>query len=216
MSTFQKPKAKQILLWGALVIVTLLVLKRYLPMMQLPTKGRIQQLEQSLKSKQSDLAVQQKMNDDWRNNLNLIQKNSSMFWTRKKPNIPLEQEVSEEFKDILRIASVNLRRQTAKIIKNQNSQYVQEVEIEIQMADSSMKEFARLLREVAAHRRKLVWTYCKIDAENPNAPTTIKVTGRLKAYLLTEDASRILDFDATAPAPSAGSSNTISRKGASK
>ncbi len=79
-----------------------------------------------------------------------------------------------------------------------------------------MKEFARLLREVAAHRRKLIWTYCKIDAENPNAPTTIKVTGRLKAYILTEDASRILDSDSPAVPATATGSNTISRKGAAK
>ena len=204
MAAMDKKTKQQILLVILLVGFLVIVAKQYLPSLKLPTQARIDEQMRILQSRKSDLAVQQKMNDDWRQELGELQAKTSIFWTRKRPTMPVEQEVAEEFKEITRLASVNLQRTSSKLQKNLSANYVQTVEVELQMTNSSMQEFARLLREVNNHRRKLYWTSCKIDPDNQQKPKGIRVNARLQAYVLNDDASRILANGVATPATASG------------
>ena len=204
MAAMDKKTKQQILLVILLVGFLVIVAKQYLPSLKLPTQARIDEQMRILQSRKSDLAVQQKMNDDWRQELGELQAKTSIFWTRKRPTMPVEQEVAEEFKEITRLASVNLQRTSSKLQKNLSANYVQTVEVELQMTNSSMQEFARLLREVNNHRRKLYWTSCKIDPDNQQKPNGIRVNARLQAYVLNDDASRILANGVATPATASG------------
>jgi len=192
MAALDKKTKQQILLAVLMVGLLAIVIKQYMPELKLPTQTRIDEQMRMLHSRKSDLAVQQKMNDDWRQQLGELQAKTSTLWTRKRPNMPVEQEVAEEFKEITRLASVNLQRTSSKLQKNLSANYVQTVEVELQMTNSSMQEFSRLLREVNNHRRKLYWTSCKIDPDNQQKPNGIRVNARLQAYVLNDDATRIL------------------------
>lgn len=198
-----KTKAKQIFLGVLLVIVTILVIRKYLPMVELPTSGRIQEEQEKLSSLMMDLAVQQKTNDEWNLRVAQIRKKASAFWVRTKTGMPLEQEVVEEFNNVARLASVNIQSKEPKLVKSQNMNYLQEVELRVEMRGITMKEFTRLLKEISRNKRKFYWASCKIDPDNIQKPTGIRVTGRLKAYVLTEEAVRLLGSasnDEAAPA----------------
>ncbi len=189
-----KPKARQILLAVALVVVAFLLARRYLPMMEIPTDGLIREETVRLESLAGDLAVQQKMNGDWYADVQRLRKKAAVFWVRKDAGVPVEQEVLDEFNDIARLASVNIQSREPRLVRIPNAANVQEVELRIEMRGISMKEFTRLLKEIARSKRKFYWASCKIDPDNVQKPTGIRVTGRLKAYVLTDEATRLLNM----------------------
>lgn len=220
MASMTKINTKQLFLGGMLVVLAILLLRQYLPMIQLPTNGRIQEETQRLQSRMDDLAVQKKMNSDWELELDRLRKKAAIFWVRTKTSMPVEQEVLEEFNNVARLASVNIQSKEPRLVKVPNSNFVQEVEIRLDMRSVSMKEFTRLLREIERNRRKFYWASCKIDPDNVQKPTGIRVSGRLKAYVLTEDCDRIFGgsaaaytADASAPATNAAqAAKSVNRK----
>ncbi len=183
---------RRYLLLAVLVIVGLFFVRQYLPMIELPTKGRIEEEQQRLQSKMSDLAVQQKMKADWENELVQLRGKASLFWVRVNQGMPVEQEVLEEFNRIARTASVNIQSRESRLQKTPNVNYIQEVELRIELRGVTMREFSRLLREISRSRRKFHWISCTVNPDNIQKPTGVRVVGRLRAYVLTDEATRLL------------------------
>ncbi len=215
MTDLQKNKMKRIVLVTLLVIVSLLVLRQYMPMVELPTDSRIEDEMARLKSLRGDLAVTQKMNSDWQKEVAELRGKSGLFWVRKRPTLPVEQEVLEEFNNIARLASVNIQSREARLVKNNNANYIQEVELRMDMRSVSMREVTRLMKELDEAKREFRWASCKIDPDNVQKPTGVKLSGRLRAFVLTEEATRILGGDVHVDAPeTAGSKSGGVRSGA--
>lgn len=193
MAVKDKQKTKQLVLVAIMIFCGILVARQYMPMIQLPTDGLIEKEMKRLKAKRNDLTIMHNRNDEWQNELSELREKASLFWVRTKTTSPVEQEVLDEFNNIARLASVNIQSKEPKLLKTPNSTYVQEVELRIDMRGVSMREFTRLLKEVENSRRKFYWASCRIDPDNSQKPTGIRVVARLKAYILTEEANRIFE-----------------------
>ena len=145
---------RRYILLAVMVVVAIFFVRQYLPAVEIPTEGLIKDETQKLQSKLGDLAVQQKMNEDFEQELVQLRKRASVFWVRTRQGMPVEQEVMEEFNNVARLASVNIQNREPRPVKVPNSNYIQEVEIRIELRGVTMREFSRLLRELSRNRRK--------------------------------------------------------------
>ena len=195
MTQQQKNKLQKIVLGGLIVVFIILLGRQYLPMIELPTDSHIQEEQDRLKSLRGDLAVQKKMNQDWQGELAALRSKSGQFWIRTRTTLPVEQEVLEEFNNIARLASVNIQSREARLIKTNNVNYIQEVELRMEMRGVSMREVTRLLRELENARHSFCWSSCKIEPDNLQKPTGVKLSGRLRAFVLNEEAVKVLGGD---------------------
>ncbi|MBQ9366487.1 MAG: hypothetical protein IJT83_01805 [Victivallales bacterium] len=226
MANNKDSKTKTTVLLVVMVILGILLLRQYLPAIQLPTDGAIQDEMLRLDSRQKDLDNARVVRYELGNELQRLRAKASGFWVRKRPGNAVEQEVLDEFNNIVRLAGINVQSREAKLIKTQNAMYVQEVEIHADIRGVTMKEFMRFLKEVESNPRRFHWSSCKIDPDNVNKPTGIRANCRLTAYLLSEDATRLLSSEAVAvetlkesgktPAKTAGGDRRQSSSGARK
>ncbi len=199
MANNNNSKAKMTVMLVIVGILAVLLLRQYLPAIQLPTDGAIQDELLRLDSRQKDLENARVVRRELGNELQRLRAKSSGFWVRKRPGNAVEQEVLDEFNNIVRLAGINVQSREAKLNKVQNAMYVQEVEIHADIRGVTMKEFMRFLKEVDANPRRFHWSACKIDPDNVNKPTGIRANCRLKAYLLSEDAMRLLSSETSVP-----------------
>lgn len=195
MTQQQKNKIQKIVLAMLLVAFAFMLGHQYLPMIELPTDSHIESEQTRLKSLRSDLSVMKKMNQDWQAELSELRSKSGQFWVRTRTTLPVEQEVLEEFNSIARLASVNIQSREAKLIKTNNVNYIQEVELRMEMRGVSMREVTRLLRELENAKHSFAWASCKIEPDNLQKPTGVKLSGRLRAFVLNEEAVKILGGD---------------------
>ena len=212
---------KRMLFFGVVVaVLAILLFRQYLPKIHLPTNGRIAEEEKRLESKLNDLAVQKKMNEDFQKEIGVLRQRMSMFWMRGRVGIPVEQEVLDEFNSVARMSGVNIQNKEAKLVKTNNANFVQEVEIRLEMRGVTMKEMVRLMRQVSMNRRRFHWYHCRMEPDNLQRPTGLKVSARLRAFVLTDDGSALLANGADAlPLETTGNGNTSknsSRKGTIK
>ncbi|MBR4674364.1 MAG: hypothetical protein IKP00_07865 [Victivallales bacterium] len=192
--------AKTKVLLIILVIVGLLLVRQYMPSVKLPTNSAIQDEMLRLDSRQRDLENAQVVRRELGNELQRLRAKASTLWVRKRPGNAVEQEVLDEFNNIVRLAGINIQSREAKLNKVQNASYVQEVEVHADIRGVTMREFMRFLKEVEANPRRFHWSLCKIDPDNVNKPTGIRANCRLKVYVLSEDAMRLLSSEAIASA----------------
>ena len=202
MANNKNSTAKTKVLLVVMVILGILLVRQYLPAIQLPTDGAIQDEMLRLDSRQRDLENARDVRRELGNELQRLRAKASGFWVRKRPGNAVEQEVLDEFNNIVRLAGINVQSREAKLLKPQTPTYIQEVEIHADIRGVTMKEFMRFLKEVEANPRRFHWSSCKIDPDNVNKPTGIRANCRLTAYLLSEDATRLLSSETVAVEPS--------------
>ena len=195
MTQQQKNKLQKVVLAALLLAFAVMLINQYMPMIELPTDSHIQEEQNRLKSLRSDLAVKKKMNQDWQAEVAGLRSKSGQFWLRTRTTLPVEQEVLEEFNNIARLASVNIQSREARLIKTNNVNYIQEVELRMEMRGVSMREVTRLLRELENARHSFSWSSCKIEPDNLQKPTGVKLSGRLRAFVLNEEAVKVLGGD---------------------
>ena len=208
---------KRMLFFGIVIVfLAFLLFRQYMPTIQLPTNSRIAEEEKRLESKLGDLEVQKKMNEDFQKEVAEVRQRMTMFWMRNHVGIPLEQEVLDEFNSVARLSGVNIQNKEAKLVKNNNSTFVQEVEIRLEMRGISMKELTRLMRQISTNRRRFHWYYCRIEPDNPQRPSGVKVSARLRAFVLTDDGSALLANGADALASDTTANGGPSRNSTKK
>lgn len=190
---------RQLVLLLIMVLITILVARQYIGLISLPTMGRIKEQTQLLNSKKTDLMVLRKQESDWLNELAQLQEQSATFWYPSSQRTLIEQDVTKEFGKILRSALVVPQKVESQ--RNKMPQYncVSEVEIIVELRGVSMQEISRLFQEVEKSRRTLVWSYAKIEPDNPREPKNVNATLRLKAFALSQEAADFLLAQQGAP-----------------
>ncbi len=216
MANNKNSTAKLTVMLVIMGILAILLVRQYLPAIQLPTDGAIQDEMLRLDSRQKDLDNARVVRRELGNELQRLRAKASGFWVRKRPGNAVEQEVLDEFNNIVRLAGINVQSREAKLIKTQNAMYVQEVEIHADIRGVTMKEFMRFLKEVESNPRRFHWSSCKIDPDNVNKPTGIRANCRLTAYLLSEDATRLLSSETVADAPKESVKSTAKTAGSDR
>jgi hypothetical protein len=97
-----KPKTRQTLLIVIMVVVTLLVFRTYLPVIQLPTQARVEEKLRELKSLRGDLGVARKTYEDRVAMIEGMQQLTAPFWITNGPASRLDQEITAEDAETMR------------------------------------------------------------------------------------------------------------------
>jgi hypothetical protein len=194
-----------------MVVIGLLVVRQHAGVVKsLPTMGRIEEETRALESMVTDLQVMQKQNREWNAEFAALQEQAQPFWVFGTQRAMIEQEVTKEFGKILRAAQVVPQKVESQRNKLPNFNHVVEVEIRLDLRGVSMQEVSRLFQEVEKSRRKLVWSYCKIEPDNPRTPKSVNVAARLKAFALSQESADFLLGEKTeVPASIAGKGKTL-------
>ncbi|GEM_PF-1576988 len=202
-----KPKTRQTILIILMVFVCLLVLKRYLPMIQLPTAGRVEQKQRELKSLQNDLLVARKTYQERLASIQSMQTLAEPFWIPSSAAAKVDQEVSAEFNRITRLSQLSTATGTQKVDvnKEKNGSCLQEVVLSADFKNVSMHDLSRFFSQMrsSAMGRKFRWDYCKISPDNAKSPTSVNMSARFKVLVLNNDAMAFLGLNKGAPAPAA-------------
>jgi cell division protein FtsB len=192
MPSKEKMPPRQILLLVILALIALLVVRQYLGVISLPTLGKIDEQTQLLGSKRSDLMVLQKEQKNWLKELEQLNAQTNAFWVVSSQRALIEQEVTKEFGKILRAAQVVPQKVESQRNKMPQYNHVSEVEIIVDLRGVSMQELSRLFQEVEKNRRRLAWSYARIEPDNARDPKSVNATFRLKAFTLAQEATDFL------------------------
>ncbi len=193
-----KPKTRQNLLLAIMVVVCLLVVRQYLPVIQLPTAGRVAAQERKLKSLQGDLMVARKTQEERQASLRSLRTLADPFWVPSGPTAKVDQEISAEFNRITRLAQLSnaTGSQKVDVNKEKNGSCLQEVILSVEIKGVSMRDLSRfftLMRSTPAGR-KFRWEYCKLQADNPRTPSAVNLSARFRVLVLNNDALAFLGF----------------------
>ncbi|MCQ2396409.1 MAG: hypothetical protein MJ106_01775 [Lentisphaeria bacterium] len=190
------PKTRQILLVAIMVVVTLLALKQYLPMIQLPTAKRVQEKRNELKSLQGDLKVAKKTYQMQLEEIQAMQGLAEPFWTPLNAAAKVDQEISSEFNRITRMAQLTTAAGSQKVDigREKNGSCLQEVTLSVDFKNVSMKDLTRFFTQMRANPngKKFRWEYCKVSPDNPRTPNAVNMSARFKILVLNSDAMNFL------------------------
>lgn len=207
------PKTRQILLIVAMAIVTLLVLKQYLPMIQIPTAKRVQEKRNELKSLQGDLKVAKKTYQNRVEEIQSMQGLADPFWVPSSPAAKVDQEISAEFNRMTRLAQLTTAAGSQKVDigREKNGSCLQEVTLSVDFKNVTMKDLTRFFTQLRQNPngKKFRWEYCKVSPDNPRTPTNVNMSARFKILVLNNDA---MSFLGLRDAPIAPANAPVSRK----
>lgn len=193
-----KPAKRQAVLLILMGIVGLLVVRQYLPSLQLPTDGLLQERLRELKSLQGDLGVARKQYGERMEYVQQLKTLCEPYWITA-PNGRLDQEINAEFSRLTRLAQLSAT-QRVDIARDRTSSSLQEVTVTLEFKGISMRELAGFFRQVNTGRNagKLRWDYARIAPDNPRTPRGVNCTLRFKVFALNEEARVFID-SVTAP-----------------
>ena len=215
-----KPKTRQTLLIIALIVVTLLVFRTYLPIIQLPTQSRVEEKLRELKSLRGDLGVARKTYEDRVAMIEGMQQLTGPFWITTGPISRLDQEITSEFNRLTRMAQVSSVSGTQKVdvARDKPGSALQEVTLAVDFKNISMRELTQFFTQLRKDRNasKFRWEYAKLTPDNPRTPKSINFSLRFHIYALNADTLSFLglneDKAEAPPSPTPDRRATPSRK----
>ena len=204
-----KPKTRQTMLIVIMVVVTLLVFRTYLPVIQLPTQARVEEKLRELKSLRGDLGVARKTYEDRVAMIEGMQQLTAPFWITNGPASRLDQEITAEFNRLTRMAQVSSVSGTQKvdIARDKPGSALQEVTLAVDFKNISMRELTQFLTQLRKDRNasKFRWEYAKLTPDNPRTPKSVNFSLRFHIYALNGDTMNFLGLNSqgtTPPTPS--------------
>ena len=204
-----KPKTRQTMLIVIMVVVTLLVVRTYLPVIQLPTQARVEEKLRELKSLRGDLGVARKTYEDRVAMIEGMQQLTAPFWITNGPASRLDQEITAEFNRLTRMAQVSSVSGTQKvdIARDKPGSALQEVTLAVDFKNISMRELTQFLTQLRKDRNasKFRWEYAKLTPDNPRTPKSVNFSLRFHIYALNGDTMNFLGLNSqgtTPPTPS--------------
>ncbi|MBO7741536.1 MAG: hypothetical protein J6S21_03190 [Victivallales bacterium] len=203
----KKLTSRQIILVVLMVVMLILVLRQYLPAVELPTQGRLESKLKELKSRQLDLQVARKNYQERLAQNQELLKLAEPYWHHTS-TARLDQEVNSEFTRITRLAQLSGVAGSQKVDAGREKQgsNLHEVKLSVEFKGVSMKDLSLLFNQLENSRNggKFRWEYCKISPSNPRTPQGVNVSARFKVLALD---SATIDFinmsESAAAAPAA-------------
>lgn len=190
---FSKIPPRQILLLLLMLLIGAALAKRYLTFVALPTSGRIAERTRILESRRGDLKVAQRAYELRQAEIGGLQQLAESYWLASGQRSAIDQEINREFGKIIRKAQLPAsHRIDVQRNKLPGVNHIQEVQIRLELRGISMKETARLLAEVHRYGRKLTWSYCRLEPDNPRTPKTVNLSAKLRALVIDPEASDFL------------------------
>ena len=200
-----KPKTRQTLLIVIMVVVTLLVFRTYLPVIQLPTQARVEEKLRELKSLRGDLGVARKTYEDRVAMIEGMQQLTAPFWITNGPASRLDQEITAEFNRLTRMAQVSSVSGTQKvdIARDKPGSALQEVTLAVDFKNISMRELTQFLTQLRKDRNasKFRWEYAKLTPDNPRTPKSVNFSLRFHIYALNGDTLNFLGLNSQTASP---------------
>lgn len=200
-----KQKTRQTILLVLMVFVFLLVLKRYLPMIEIPTEGLVEERLRKLKSLQGDLLVARKGYQNRVADMRSIQDLTAPFWVPSSPGAKVDQEIASEFNRITRLSQLASATGSQKVdvSKEKNGSCLQEVILSVDFKNVSMRDLSRFFTQLrnSPKGRKFRWEYCKIQPDNAKNPTSVNMSARFKIQVLNSDTLTFLGFAGPSATP---------------
>ncbi|MBR4517386.1 MAG: hypothetical protein IKO65_00125 [Victivallales bacterium] len=194
-----KPKTRQTLLIIALIVVTLLVFRTYLPIIQLPTQSRVEEKLRELKSLRGDLGVARKTYEDRVAMIEGMQQLTGPFWITTGPISRLDQEITSEFNRLTRMAQVSSVSGTQKVdvARDKPGSALQEVTLAVDFKNISMRELTQFFTQLRKDRNanRFRWEYAKLTPDNPRTPKSVNFSLRFHIYALNADTLSFLGLN---------------------
>lgn len=103
---------------------------------------------------------------------------------------PIEQEIADAFNTIERKARVDVNT-VGKQDESKISENIRAIEFRVSM-NGTMKDVKNLLLELKRSEKPFFWADCTINPENYRDPQRVRLNGRLRAYVLSEEAVELL------------------------
>lgn len=155
----------------------------------LPTRARIREQRKNLRHQQQklqDFIALQNTRETLREEVAQL----ALGYWRADSKKPPTTEIQSKIERLGNQTGVRLNRVGAPKIVEISDNLVA-VEVQISSA-TSIRKFARFCRELENHRPRLVWEYCSIRPNRQKDPTGILLSGRVRAYVLSREASAYL------------------------
>ena len=191
-----KPKTRQTLLIVALVVVSVLVFRKYLPVVKLPTQARVEEKLRELKSLKGDLGVARKTYEDRVAAIESMQQLTAPFWITNGTTARLDQEITAEFNRLTRMAQVSSVSGTQKVelVRDKPGSALQEATLAVDFKNISMRELTKFFAQLRKDRNasRFRWEYAKLTPDNPRTPKTVNFTLRFHVYALNNDTMAFL------------------------
>ncbi len=164
-----------------------------LPIDRLPLRRNIQKLEQELEERRTELAELKAGRKARLDAITRMRRKAQPFWLTETQN-PLVQ-VPTEFTKLARLAQVTVQRPgDPRKTKVLDMTHVSQIEFSVR-ATASMREISRLLAEVEQSQHKFYWGVCQIRPDNRRTPQQAVMTGRIRALVLSPEASKFISGD---------------------
>jgi len=216
MATLQKNNARQLVLLIIMLIVGIMVVKQYVGSIQIPTTALIKERIAALESARNDLTAARVEERTRLEELEKLRSQAEDFWLSTSQKTGTEQEITRDFNKLLRRAQLPSNQKVdVSWNKLPGANYIQEVQIKLELRGVTMREVTRLLQEIKKAGNKLTWTQCQISPENPRNPQNVNLTGKLRALVISEEASQYLLGTSTSDsslAPQQAKDSNASRK----
>lgn len=189
---WQRWSGKQRLMAVTTVVLAALLTVQYsgVSAAGLPLPATIRDLEQERAELQERVRTLRMKRDRESRVLTELNALAAPFWEveRTRP----EALVTAEFQRLARANQV----QIALVSNAQTREYlglehVREVELGFQI-NGTMKEISRLLGPLETARPAFYWSQCTIRPDNPRTPKTIRLKAKVRALVLSAEATRLL------------------------
>ncbi len=160
-----------------------------IPMNRLPTPGNIDDEKSKTEELQRELAILKKKQAKYKKQRRILKAQAGAFWPASSDKNP-KVLVQNEFKKLAQNAQVTLDSMGG-IQVNEASELVREVMFSIQL-NTSMQEFSKLLAQMAQSSHHFYWDRCTIRPDKRKDPRNVRISGKLKTFVLTPEATRFI------------------------
>ena len=162
-----------------------------LPLDRVPFPQSIQEQERQLRRLQKRLAAIEAEQSAMNQEVAKLREKAAPFWQVQGKTPPVV-EVPAAFAKLAQQAQVKVQQVGAPMAnKMLDLTHVREVEFSVQV-NGSMREIGRLLAQVEQSTQKLLWKNVTIRPDNPTSPKMVLLNGRIRALVLSPEATRFL------------------------
>lgn len=171
-----------------LLVVLVVVFRGNVPTDELPTAENIDSRVEECRKLQEDIAELRQRRQIYEDELAELRRQARPFWPagNRAPGV----QVQSELEQLARQARVTIQT-ISGLRESKLTENVRSVELTIRM-NAPMREVSMLLKELRKARHPLHWASCSIRPDNPREPKGVVLTGKIRAFVLTAEATEFI------------------------